>query len=438
VVSPGRRLLLRDGVEIPLIPRYLDLLILLLRRREEAVTRRDIFEVVWSDVVVSDGALSQAVRTLRRALGDDVRNPVFIRTVSRHGYRFTFPDVIEEPDRAAPASPTPPAHLEPAPSMEQAVSELTDEAAPTEDRRAAAETLLTLGADAALEAVASAPNREAALALLRDARWAVPGAGEVPLAGQPGGTRAASILVRMRLRDAARQMGSRWAAAALGGALAGVAAGLIGGLALRLIPGSVVPATIPVVFAFIGACIGFLGAGGVGAGLAFAEAVARSYRGTALAVFGALGGGAIGAVVHILASWILADLFGREITAIGGGIDGLAIGAAAGIGYALSTPRPEGGMATPRGARRWIAAALTGGACALAGVLLAAAGRTLGAGSLDLLARSFQGSHAGLAAIGALVGEDGLGPTSRLVLNAFEGFLFGLGLVLGITHRPRS
>ncbi|PYQ18150.1 MAG: CadC family transcriptional regulator, partial [Acidobacteria bacterium] len=53
--------------------------------------RREILDAVWSDVVVSDGALSQAVRTLRRALGDDPREPVFIRTVSRHGYRFVFP-----------------------------------------------------------------------------------------------------------------------------------------------------------------------------------------------------------------------------------------------------------------------------------------------------------------------------------------------------------
>jgi hypothetical protein len=58
---------------------------------------------------VSDGALSQAVRTLRRALGDDPREPRYIRTVSRHGYQFVFPGVAVEPDvptapagRAAP------------------------------------------------------------------------------------------------------------------------------------------------------------------------------------------------------------------------------------------------------------------------------------------------------------------------------------------------
>jgi DNA-binding winged helix-turn-helix (wHTH) protein len=90
--------LVRDGLEVPLIPRYLDLLILLVQRRHEAVPRRDILDVVWSDVVVSDGALTQAVRSLRRALGDQSREPAFVRTVSRHGYQFVFPDVSEGPD----------------------------------------------------------------------------------------------------------------------------------------------------------------------------------------------------------------------------------------------------------------------------------------------------------------------------------------------------
>ncbi|HET8647106.1 MAG TPA: winged helix-turn-helix domain-containing protein, partial [Vicinamibacteria bacterium] len=104
-VSPARRALLREGAEVPLIPRYFDLLVLLLERRGEAVHRRQIRDAVWSDVVVSDGALSQAVRTLRRALGDDSREPVYIRTLSRHGYRFVFADVVEEAEEAGAAAP---------------------------------------------------------------------------------------------------------------------------------------------------------------------------------------------------------------------------------------------------------------------------------------------------------------------------------------------
>jgi DNA-binding winged helix-turn-helix (wHTH) protein len=95
-LSPRQRTLVRGDRELRLIPRYLDLLIFLVEHRHEAVHRRDIFERVWSDVVVSDSALAQAIRTLRRTLGDDPREPVFIRTISRHGYQFVFADVVEE------------------------------------------------------------------------------------------------------------------------------------------------------------------------------------------------------------------------------------------------------------------------------------------------------------------------------------------------------
>ncbi|MCY3845405.1 MAG: transcriptional regulator, partial [Acidobacteria bacterium] len=96
-LSPARRTLVRDSRELPLIPRCFDLLVLLVEHRNEALSRNDILDAVWSDVAVSDGALSQAVRVLRRALGDDPRDPTFIRTVPRHGYRFVC-DVVEEPD----------------------------------------------------------------------------------------------------------------------------------------------------------------------------------------------------------------------------------------------------------------------------------------------------------------------------------------------------
>ena len=70
----------------------------LVERRHEAVHRRDIFDRVWADVIVSESALSQAVRTLRRTLDDDPREPRFIRTVARHGYQFVCAEVVEEED----------------------------------------------------------------------------------------------------------------------------------------------------------------------------------------------------------------------------------------------------------------------------------------------------------------------------------------------------
>ena len=91
-LSPQRRLLVRDGREVPLIPRYFDLLVLLIERRHEAVHRREIFERVWTDANVSDSALSQAIRTLRRTLGDDSKEPRFIRTLRSAGYMMVSPE----------------------------------------------------------------------------------------------------------------------------------------------------------------------------------------------------------------------------------------------------------------------------------------------------------------------------------------------------------
>ena len=71
VLSPARRSLSKGGRDVPLIPRYFDLLVLLVEQRQRAVHRQEIFDRVWADVVVSDGALTQAIRTIRRVLDDD-------------------------------------------------------------------------------------------------------------------------------------------------------------------------------------------------------------------------------------------------------------------------------------------------------------------------------------------------------------------------------
>jgi DNA-binding winged helix-turn-helix (wHTH) protein len=465
VLSPGQRLLLRDGAEIPLIPRYFDLLVLLIERRMEAVSRQEIFDRVWADVVVSDGALSQAVRTLRRALGDDPREPVFIRTVSRHGYQFVHPGLTVESDGPADAvgasrrgfSPgeienrdpiaehaDPPAThateqtaaLARAHDFDLLVARLLDRAASDEERRDAAEQLHLLGTAEALHRIHRLPGHARARAILRDARWDVPGAGDVPLVTGPGWASAVAAIIWMRVRRAWHVASARWAAASAGGGAAGALAGALGGLVMLLLPDSIAPPGIVVALALVGAVAGGTGAAGIGAGLAAAEAVARSRRAAALVACGALGGGAAGTVAHALSRLVLSTMFGRDLPAMGGGIEGVALGAAAGLGYGLATAHlPGGGMAAPRGVDRLRAAAIAGLTCGLAGLLLALANRHLVAASLDLLADRFLGSAVGLMPIARALGEGDLRPVTRAVVSAFEGLLFGSGLVLGLTRR---
>jgi DNA-binding winged helix-turn-helix (wHTH) protein len=441
VISPRRRMLLQEGREQPLIPRYFDLLVFLIERRHEAVHRRDIFDHVWNDVVVSDSALSQAIRTIRRTLGDDSREPRFVRTVSRHGYRFVFPDVSEEDDAADSQTPEGkgvPREREPSSEdfepLLEALTRVPNTTADEEAQREAAELLHARGTSEALRRLGVRPRHAFARALLRDARWESSTAGDVPIVGAPSPLATALALVQIRLRRAARIVAARWARASLGGGAAGALGGAVGGLLLAAAPGSSAPAAVAIVLAAIGAAAGALGGAGVAAGLSLAEAAARSRRLPALVLGAALGGGTIGFAVEWLARWSLAALVGVHVP-IGGGIEGIALGAAAGLGYAFATRHIEDGLAAPRGRRRIAVAVLTAGACGIAAVALTAAGRSLVGGTVHAIAQASHGSQATLTPLGRLIGEPDFGPLTRLLIGCGEGVLFGFGLALGLTKR---
>jgi DNA-binding winged helix-turn-helix (wHTH) protein len=441
VVSPRQRLLAQDGREVPLIPRYFDLLVLLIERRHEAVHRRDIFDRVWTDVIVSDSALSQAVRTIRRTLGDDPREPRFIRTVSRHGYRFVFPDVLEEEDdgtaiaRRTSAGTAPgDIPVDPYEPLLERLAGANDGNAADEDRREAAELLHALGTTEALKRLGTRPGHAAARALLRDTRWDAPTASDVPVLGAPAPLRVAGELIALRLRRAARMVARRWAGASIGGGLAGAAAGAAGGLILAALSDSLAPIRLVPVLSAIGGVCGAIGGAGAGAGLSFAEAIARSRREAALVGGAALGGALVGTIVQWLARWSLAALVGLRLD-VGGGLEGLVIGAAAGAGYAVATRGVQGGLAAPRGRRRLHAAALTALLCGLGGLGLTLTGRPLVGGTLHAIARSAEGSQVSLAPLGRLIGEPDFGPVTQGIVGFGEAAVFGLGLALGLTRR---
>jgi len=87
-VDRERRVLLRGEAPARLSPHALRLLELLLERRPAAVPRQEILDALWPEVVVSDGSLAVLVNELRKALGDDARDPRWIRTVPTFGYAF--------------------------------------------------------------------------------------------------------------------------------------------------------------------------------------------------------------------------------------------------------------------------------------------------------------------------------------------------------------
>lgn len=83
-----RRRLFRDGGSIPVPPKALDVLEVLLENRGRTVDKEDLVARVWPDTVVEDANLTQSIFLLRRALGDEPTDPRYISTVARRGYRF--------------------------------------------------------------------------------------------------------------------------------------------------------------------------------------------------------------------------------------------------------------------------------------------------------------------------------------------------------------
>jgi DNA-binding winged helix-turn-helix (wHTH) protein len=83
----------KSGIRIRLQAQPFRVLICLLERPGEVVTREEIQQRLWgTDTIVDfDHSLGTAINKLREALGDSAENPRFIETLARRGYRFIAP-----------------------------------------------------------------------------------------------------------------------------------------------------------------------------------------------------------------------------------------------------------------------------------------------------------------------------------------------------------
>ena len=77
--------------EIRLTPKASEVLTTLVLHAGELVSKEDLFSTVWNGTAVSDDALTSCIQELRRALKDDSKEPRFIETRHRRGYRFIAP-----------------------------------------------------------------------------------------------------------------------------------------------------------------------------------------------------------------------------------------------------------------------------------------------------------------------------------------------------------
>ncbi|HKU16639.1 MAG TPA: winged helix-turn-helix domain-containing protein [Steroidobacteraceae bacterium] len=98
--EPATARLWADQREIKVTRKAAAVLGLLVERAGQPVAKQELFASVWGNVIVSDDALTTCVQELRKALGDDARQPRYIETRHRYGYCF-----VAELTRETPSVP---------------------------------------------------------------------------------------------------------------------------------------------------------------------------------------------------------------------------------------------------------------------------------------------------------------------------------------------
>src|SRR5882762_737931 len=90
-VDPTLDEISKDGTSVKLEPRTMQLLVCLAEHAGQVLSVEQLLDQVWKDVVVTPNSLYHAVAELRRALGDDPKEPTYIANVLRRGYRLVAP-----------------------------------------------------------------------------------------------------------------------------------------------------------------------------------------------------------------------------------------------------------------------------------------------------------------------------------------------------------
>jgi transcriptional activator of cad operon len=119
IVNPMSGQMTRGEETVRLEARTLRLLLCLAEHAGEVVSIDDLLNQVWQGVIVTPDSVYQAVTSLRRLLGDDPKQPVYIATVPRRGYRMVA--TVGPGDQPAPSRVPQPAANEEYPPRSEAV-----------------------------------------------------------------------------------------------------------------------------------------------------------------------------------------------------------------------------------------------------------------------------------------------------------------------------
>jgi TolB-like protein/DNA-binding winged helix-turn-helix (wHTH) protein/tetratricopeptide (TPR) repeat protein len=118
-VDAGRRVVRRSADELAVSGLSFDLLLALIDAAPNVVTNDELMDRVWGRVVVAPETLTQRIKILRHALGDDPRHPRYVLGVRGHGYRLMpVPQRVEDGTATSDTVPAPqPSHGAPVPEQ---------------------------------------------------------------------------------------------------------------------------------------------------------------------------------------------------------------------------------------------------------------------------------------------------------------------------------
>jgi TolB-like protein/DNA-binding winged helix-turn-helix (wHTH) protein len=111
IVRPSLNTVSQNGTSTHVEPKVMEVLVCLAAQPGEAVPKEAILKAVWPETFVSDDVLTRSISELRRALQDDAREPRFIQTIPKRGYRLVAP--VDRGNGSGAAGPSSPPQVEP-------------------------------------------------------------------------------------------------------------------------------------------------------------------------------------------------------------------------------------------------------------------------------------------------------------------------------------
>ena len=91
VVAPSLNSISSGGRTVRLEPKVMGVLVCLAKHPGETLSKEQLFQAVWPNIVVTEDVLKRCIAELRRAFDDDAREPRIIETISKRGYRLVAP-----------------------------------------------------------------------------------------------------------------------------------------------------------------------------------------------------------------------------------------------------------------------------------------------------------------------------------------------------------